>query len=163
MNMERMVRQYYQAVYSYCMTILLNREMAEDATQDVFIKIQDRYFTGLQVPDKKAWFLTVARNHCYDVLRHENRIQSDGEMDESIPSQQFSPEALVLRNEERDLVREGLSQLTIEDRELIVLRDFNGLSYREVAGQLGISAKTVKWKLFNARRRLACLIGEEHG
>ncbi len=160
--MEWLIRKFYSRVFSYCAAILMNRETAEDATHDVFIKIQDRMLKGDPVPDRLSWILTVARNRCYDILRKERHLDfSEVPLDE-LPGKNGTPETDLIGSEDMDLVQICLMELSLEERQLIVLRDLNGLSYSAVAEHLETEIKKVKWKLHKARKKLGKLITERY-
>jgi RNA polymerase sigma-70 factor (ECF subfamily) len=104
----------------------------------------------------------VARNRCYDILRKERHLNfSEAPVDE-LPGKTGTPETILMDNEALDLVQTCLLELSLEERQLIVLRDLNGLSYSAVAEHLDTDIKKVKWKLYKARKRLGKLIGERY-
>lgn len=160
--MDGLIRRFYNRVFSYCVAILMNRETAEDVTQDVFIKIQVRMLKGDPVPNRLSWILTVARNRCYDILRKERRLDFSETPVDELPTKTGTPETTLMGNEALDLVQACLLELSLEERQLIVLRDLNGLSYSAVAEHLETDIKRVKWKLFKARKQLRKLIGERY-
>ena len=130
-----------------------NHEEARDACQEAAVRAlaaKDRY-------DARRcfypWFYRILRNACFDWLRRRKKRARDGlEMD--IPDQRFRPDSLAGRDEVREAVWEGIGKLSERDREIIVLRHFQHLSYQEIAKALCIPQGTVMSRLFTARKRL---------
>ena len=157
--LEDIVHRHYRRVFAYCLAILMNRERAEDACHDVFLKVQKNIGTLDRSRDCTAWLLRVARNHCYDMLRKERRIRDCEHLTDLLRERSLGPEDRLITQERRSAVHRALSQLEPERREVLVLRDIEGLSYQAIASHLGIERKRVKWMLYKARQRLKGIMG----
>ena len=105
----------------------------------------------------RAWLLTIVRNSCSTWLEQNRRQEPTTAFDEEIHSAEEhsqSPEALVLESADARLVRDALEELPPEFREAIVLRELEGMSYKEIAGLCAIPVGTVVSRLARARQRL---------
>jgi RNA polymerase sigma-70 factor, ECF subfamily len=147
------VTLYMRRAYIGALAILGNREDAMDVSQEAFLKA----YRAIRRFDPERpfypWFYRILRNACFDwIRRRRKRPRSGLEMD--VPDNRFRPEVLAARDENREAVWAGLSRLGERDREILVLRHFQHLSYREIAEALDIPQGTVMSRLFAARSRL---------
>jgi RNA polymerase sigma factor (sigma-70 family) len=123
--------------------------------QDAYLRAI-RHFGGFKGDECKAWFLTIVRNLCYDSLRHKGRARTMP-FDEEFHNTQVAtsdPEAPLLQQERAGLLRQALEELPLEYREVLVLRELEELSYREIAHIAKIPVGTVMSRLSRARGRL---------
>ena len=111
-----------------------------------------------------VWLYRLTTNVCIDFLRGRAKRRTvslswedeDGEEGElEIPDERFSPEARLERTELRESVRRGLDSLSPEYREILLLREINGLSYDEISRALSLEEGTVKSRIFRARKKLS--------
>ena len=116
-----------------------------------------QFFGGFRGSDGRAWLLTVVRNTCYTWLER-NRPRTPAttfdEQKHTTADPAMSPPSLAERGEDRELLRQALERLPPEYREVIVLRELEGLSYKDIAGIAGIPLGTVMSRLARARERL---------
>jgi RNA polymerase sigma-70 factor (ECF subfamily) len=127
---------------------------AEDVVQEASLRAF-RYFPTFVGGDGRAWFLRIVRNACHD--RRQQRQRPTDPFDEEQHSSAQSPsdpEALLLQVHDATLVARALSSLPDHLHQLLVLRELEGLSYRELSGVLGIPIGTVMSRLSRARRAL---------
>ena len=151
---------YLDGLYTYAMTLCHSRCEAEDLVQETYVRAV-RAFSQLS-PDSnlKSWLYTILRNTWLNQLRHNQhgpRIVDLSDEEGSDPAAQTTgsdPYAAYLSQTECDEVRSAVDQLPCQYREVIVLREFEGLTYHEIAGVLGIPAGTVMSRLGRARDRL---------
>jgi RNA polymerase sigma-70 factor (ECF subfamily) len=157
--------RYVRRVFGLCRYMLESRENAEDATSEVFLKLQrsiESYDGSIPFP---RWLLRVAGNQCIDALRRRQRGRQviveveDGAAAVEAVSGEPSPLGAVLTTEERAQVRETIARLSLNYRLPLVLRYYGELSYDEIAQQLGLERNYVAALIFRAkqemRRRLA--------
>jgi len=158
-------RRYVPRVFGLCRYMLNSREGAEDATSEVFLKLQrslGRYDGSIPFP---RWLLRVAGNQCIDALRRRQRGQKvfveveDGAAVIDAASSEPSPLGAFLRSQERAQVRVAIERLAENYRVPLVLRYYGELSYDEIAQELGLERNNVAALIFRAkqelRRRLA--------
>lgn len=165
---EQIVLQTESAVYNLALSILKKREDAEDVTQEVYLRLW-RSAGELEIESSlKVYILRTARNLALDLIRKNSRREdantviqgSDGEFELDIEDTDASsrPDVAYLKRLDAEAVRESINELPPSAREIIILRDVEGLSYTEIAGMLGIAEGTLKSKLFRARERLRKII-----
>lgn len=155
------VYSFQDAVYNLCYRMLGERTEAEDATQEAFMRAYNnlhRYDTNRKF---KTWLLSIASNHCIDRLR-KRRLKYlsldeplPGNMQLALTSEQLSPEAQAVREEQSEYIQEMLEDLSPDDRAGIILKYWYDYSYAEIAEVLDTTESAIKSRLFRARRALA--------
>ena len=162
---EDIVRAHEKTVYHLALRQLGNREDAEDAAQEVFLKA----YTGLSSfrGDSKlsVWLYRITNNVCIDFLRRRRETVSlsqeneEGEpLELELPDERFDPAALTERKDLRERIGKALDALPPEAREILLLRELGGQSYDEIAATLGLDLGTVKSRIFRARKKLCALL-----
>lgn len=154
---EQEVLPHLDAAYSLARWLTRNEQDAQDVTQEAFLRAF-RFFDGYQGGSVRAWLLTIVRNTCYTWLRHNRPANAVEEFNEEIHSSEFSgavdPEYQLLARADRETLRHALEELPEVFREVIVLRELEGMSYKEIADVASISIGTVMSRLARARTRL---------
>ena len=160
---EKLVTEYEKAVYAIALRMTGNAEDAADMTQETFIKAYNSLQSFRGDSKFSVWLYRIASNVCLDFLRSRSRkptvslsVEDDeGEETElDIADESQSPELLLERGLTRDAVRRGLEALPPDYRQILLLREIQGLSYEEIADTLSIEVGTVKSRIFRARKRL---------
>ena len=164
---EHLVHAYEKTVYNLALRTLGNREDAEDVTQEAFLKAY-RSLDSYRGDSKfSVWLYRIVSNLCLDLLRSRQRkpVQSltveddDGEIGElEISDEHFSPEKLLDRKLTRESVQRGLSALPDDARQILLLRELQGMSYEEIGQALDLEPGTVKSRIFRARKRLCAFL-----
>jgi len=153
---EHALLPHLDAAHNLARWLTGNTEDARDVVQDACLRALT-FFDGFHGDDGRGWLLTIVRNTCYDFLR-KNRRQTetlgDAEEVESAPDRKPDPEALQLRHADQRLVSEGIERLPAEYREVLVLRELEEMSYKEIARVTGAPMGTVMSRLARARKRL---------
>jgi len=163
-EMERFsecVLPYLDAAYNLARYLLRDPHEAEDAVQESFLRAI-RHFDGFRGVDGRAWLLSIVRNMCFTQLRRRRPGGERVEFDEEIHSRQeedSGPEADLTSAIMAESVREGLNQLAVEYREVLVLRELEGLSYKEIAHVAGVPMGTVMSRLARGRKQLLLALG----
>lgn len=153
---EQLVLPHLHAAYNLARWLTRNDHDAEDVVQEACMRAL-RFFGGFHGGDARAWLLAIVRNACYDWLRRRRPADAAVAFDEDLHSaadRHDTPEDLLLERADRDRVREALEALPLPWREVLVLRELEGLSYREIADVTGIKMGTVMSRLARARARL---------
>ena len=165
---DALARRHRRAAYLLALQLLGNRDDAMDVTQDAML----RFFSTLKRFDAargvQPWLFAIVRNQVRDLWRRRQRRPADAAADSDalvgqLAAPQASPEADLHRRELKERVWRALAALPADKREIIVLRDFHDLSYRDIAQVLGIPIGTVMSRLHGARRRLRARLEEEGG
>ena len=164
---EHLVKEYEKNVYNLALRMVGNSEDAADMSQEAFIKAYNS-LTSFRGDSKfSVWLYRIVSNVCLDYLRSRGRRQTvslsaendDGEdVEIDIADETQSPERLLDKRLTRDAVRRGLAALPPEHRQILLLREIQGLSYDEIADALGIEAGTVKSRIFRARKKLCAFL-----
>ena len=152
------MRNYQDMVYSTAVRLIGNETQAEDIAQDVFIKAWEALPTWRPDAQFHTWVYRIASNAALDVLRRRKVVQFvplDDEYD--APTDQPGPEAQLQVRQGLRRLDAALARLPLEQREIVLLREVEGLSYDELATTLGIDEGTVKSRLSRARAALAAL------
>lgn len=163
---ELLFRTHRRGAFLLAFQILGNRQDALDATQDSFVRFLttlDRFRPGRPV---EPWLYTIVRNRCRDLLRRrqvrkwEPLEGDDHRWRPELVDPGADPRRDAMRGELRRRVWAGLARLSPDHREIVVLRDFQDLTYDEIARVLDIPQGTVMSRLHRARKRLASLLAE---
>ncbi len=165
---NQLVLLYQRMAYNVAYRILGDPDAASDATQDAFLKAFKamRRFRGGSF---KAWLLRIVTNACYDQLRRKQRrpasslddlpVEADHSYYMHDPAER--PDEFVERQELSDTIQAGISTLPVEQRAVLVLSDVQGLSYTEIAEEMGLSLGTVKSRLSRGRARVRDYLMEQ--
>src|SRR3954470_5492073 len=151
---RRLYEQYARQIYAYCLHQLGNREEAEDATQSTFLNAFRGLQRGIDPEFETAWLYKIAQNVCLTRQRSSSRrrrVESPGDLDamqDVIPAHQPDSDELIG-------LPEALHEMPEQQRRALLLREWQGLSYKEIAEELGLSQAAVETLLFRARRTLA--------
>jgi RNA polymerase sigma-70 factor, ECF subfamily len=151
---------HLDASYNLAKWLTQNEHDAEDVVQDAYVKAI-RHFGSFQGGEGKAWLLAIVRNLCYDSMRRKGVRERTASFDEELHnncSAAADPEASLLQKERAGLLRQALAELPVELREVLVLRELDDLSYREIASIAGVPLGTVMSRLSRARRRLQSVL-----
>jgi RNA polymerase sigma-70 factor (ECF subfamily) len=158
--------RYSSRIYNFAFRFLKNAEAAEDAVQEVFVKMirHANQFHG----DAKlsTWLYSITANWCRDYLRKaDNKVKETEEVLISLPAPlEYGPDRTLERRENELWVQRALKALTPEQREAILLSRYQGLSYAEIAQIVGCSEGAVKTRVFRAMETLKkALTGDTDG
>jgi RNA polymerase sigma-70 factor (ECF subfamily) len=148
------------AAYNLARWLTRNGADAEGLVQDAYLRAL-KGFEGFRGGDGRAWLLRIVRNTCYTWLQ-ENRVQELATaFDEEVYATEdvsTNPETLLLRSADKQFLKEALEKLPLEFREVIVLRELEGMSYKGIAELSSIPVGTVMSRLARARERLQQLL-----
>jgi RNA polymerase sigma factor (sigma-70 family) len=160
---QAMVLPHLNAAYRLACWLIRDEHVAQDLVQEAYLSAF-KAFTGFHGEDGRAWILTIVRNACYRWLRRNQRQPAVEEFDETrhspdeaaapAESAADNPESWLLREESQRQVRQALERLPPEFKEIIVLRELEGCSYREIAGIANVPLGTVMSRLARARKLL---------
>jgi RNA polymerase sigma-70 factor, ECF subfamily len=163
-DFEESVLPHMQAAFNLAYWIVRSREEAEDVVQDAFVRAF-RGFARFDGAAPKAWLLTIVRNVAYRTLQSRKRAGNvvlfsedlrnrESEDVREIPSQERSAETLLVAESERRQLLSALAELPANYREVIVLRELEGLSYGEIARAVDAPVGTVMSRLSRGRAEL---------
>lgn len=160
---ELLLREYEKNVYNLALRMVKNPDDAADMTQEAFIKAYNSLSSFRGDSKFSVWLYRIVSNVCLDYLRSVSRHPSvslsvendEGEETElDIPDESQSPEELLERKLTLESVRRGLDALPEDYRQILLLREIQGLSYDEISDILSLELGTVKSRIFRARKKL---------
>src|SRR2546427_1757200 len=154
-NFEQAVLPHLDAAYNLARWLTRNDQDAEDVVQEAYLRAL-RFFAGFRGGNARAWLMKIVRNTCYAWLHANRPLQDATEFDENLfspDSRAPNPEEVVLQNDSGTLVRKALEKLPPTFREVLILRELEGMSYREIAEITGMPAVTVMSSLSRSRGR----------
>lgn len=151
---EDVVLPHLDAAYNLARWLTRNDADAEDVVQEASLRAF-KFFGGYHGGDSRAWLLTIVRNTCYTWLGQNRAHELTIPFDEGLHGREESnPETRLIEGADRQMLKEALESLPVEFREVVILRELEGLSYKEIAGIADIPVGTVMSRLARARKRL---------
>jgi len=162
---EAIVLPHLNAAYNLARWLTRNDHDAEDLVQAAFMRAF-RFFDGFRGGDVRVWLLTIVRHTYYTNLRdsrheqgnvafdEEMHLDENGELDSSNGRAGDSPESILSRGDTRNAVNQALERLPYTYREIVVLKEMDDLSYKEIAEVAGIPIGTVMSRLSRGRKLL---------
>ena len=162
---SQLVSIYEDSVFNMAMYITKNREDALDVSQEVFLKLWRTLESFRGECSIKSYLMKLTKNAALDLKRRnsyrqtvsltmENDEGESSQLDIADTSEDANPQEAYLRRERIERVRRAISELDEEHRQVIVMREINGMSYREISDALGINEGTVKSRINRARSAL---------
>ncbi len=164
---EPLVTENQTRAFHLACRLLGNEADAADAVQDAFLKAYTALGDFRGDSRFSVWLYRLVNNVCIDMLRRRKRQETvplqteDGDGEETelpLPDDRWDPAILAERASDREAVRAALAALPADCREILTLREIGGLSYEELAIQLGLEAGTVKSRLNRARKKMCALL-----
>jgi RNA polymerase sigma-70 factor (ECF subfamily) len=145
--------RYKHRVYAYCYRLLRHPQNAEDAAQETFVKIHRSLDQLENAASLQAWVFSIARNEAFTILR---RLRPTEELEEETEDawDEENPLEKVVQKERAGIVQHCLGLLKPTYRELLILKEYEQLSYAEISQVTGASESAVKSGLFKARRAM---------
>ncbi len=154
---------HLDAAYNLASWLVGGEHDAQDIVQEACLKAM-RSAGAFRGGDLRSWVLTIVRNACFDWLRRQ-KIAREDELDEEMPvtavGAESDPARILQRKEDVQRMRGAIEQLPAMIREVVVLREMEGLSYKEIAAVSGVLIGTVMSRLARARSRLAQILSDD--
>jgi RNA polymerase sigma-70 factor (ECF subfamily) len=154
MRFETLVLPHLDAAFNLARWLLRSGTDAEDAAQEAMLRAY-RFFHGFRGGDVRAWLLQIVRNTCFTWMEKNRHGKDTSEFDEALHGPVGpTPESLAIAADNRGRLTQALESLPSRFREVIVLRELEGCSYKEIATITSIPIGTVMSTLSRARRQL---------
>ena len=143
--------RHKSAIFRYCLRMLSDSDAAEDATQETFVKMYDSIRNLQSVDSFLPWLFRIARN---EVLMYMRRNKRNGTHSDETVWDETTPHEIIVSAETTELVQRTIQNLKSEYREVLVLREYEQLSYQQIAEITGDTESSVKSRLFKARKAM---------
>jgi RNA polymerase sigma factor (sigma-70 family) len=153
---EQVVLPHLDAAYNLARWLVRNTQDAEDMVQEAYLRAF-KFFGGYQGGDSRAWVLKIVRNTCYSFFEKNRPAELAEEFDETVhtaATEALGAEAALLQSVDSQLLRAALDELPVSFREVLVLRELEGMSYKEIAEVTGMPIGTVMSGLARGRAQL---------
>ena len=162
---EEIALPHLGAAYNLARWLIHNDTDAQDIVQEAYLRAF-KFFTGYHGGDSRSWLLTIVRNTCYTWLQQNRVLRSADPIEDKLDElgmDHSDPEVLLLQSLDSQIVREALQELPVEFREVVVLREMEGFSYKEIANVIDIPIGTVMSRLKRGRNKLHALLVSRMG
>jgi RNA polymerase sigma-70 factor (ECF subfamily) len=156
----KLVQLWYKRIYNFGYKFFMDHDLAMEVSQRTFISMC-KNLSGLQDNARfKSWLYKIAVNYCREEVRKKkgdrslsfdvvwNRDAEDSPKWESTAQRHDNPESQLQRLELADILQQALSELNVEQREVVIMKEYEGLKFREIAEVLNISENTVKSRMY---------------
>ena len=153
---EQAVLPHLNAAYNLARWLTRNEHDAEDVVQEAYLRAW-KFFGSFHGGESRSWLLTIVRHTCYTWLQHNRAHELTTVFDEArhgVEDAAANPETLLLQRGHQQTLQQALEALPVEFREVVVLRELEGLSYKEIAAITEVPLGTVMSRLARARKRL---------
>ena len=156
---EKLFNPHLGAAYNLARWLTRNNEDAEDVVQEAFLRAF-KYFETYRGENARAWLLTIVRNTSYTWMR-QNRVEATNARLEDVPEpadESLIVEERCFQNLAKETLQKALEGMPLEFREILILRELEGLSYKDICETTGLAMGTVMSRLSRARQRLQGLL-----
>jgi RNA polymerase sigma-70 factor, ECF subfamily len=161
-GIAELLLSHLDSAYNLARWLVRNSADAEDVVQEAYLRAF-KYSGGFRGGDARAWLLTIVRNTSYRWLRKARSYEPVTQFDENehtCGSETSNPEVLLLQKADKQLLEKALNELPVRFREILVLRELEGLAYKEIAEVMGMPMGTVMSTLSRARHEFSRAAGE---
>ncbi|WP_338752750.1 sigma-70 family RNA polymerase sigma factor [Bacillus sp. FJAT-52991] len=160
---DQIMKEYGQDVLELVYSYVKNKSVAEDLTQEIFVKCYRSLNSFDRRSKMKTWLWRIAINHCKDYLKswHVRKVQTVHTNDLSHASTKDDVEREVIQKDERQMIMEATLKLPIQYRELIYLYYYEELTIKEMSEVTNVKQNTIKTRLRRAKELLKDALGEE--
>lgn len=159
---SQIVKKYQNMVFKYVYYQFNNYDEALDITQDIFITVMEALQTFRQESKFSTWLYSIMVNHCKNYRKKSNRystvslkvMKGEDEIDLQLQDLRENPEDRIVNEDSLRIIKEEIEKLPDDFREILTLRDIDGLSYNEISDILGINLSNVKVRIHRGREYL---------
>ena len=162
---EEIALPHLAAAYNLARWLVHNEHDAEDVVQEAYLRAF-KSFGGYYGGNSRSRLLTIVRNTCYTWLQKNRALRVAESIDDNVNELGLDfadPEVLLLQSVDAQIVRQALTELPVEFREVMVLREMEGFAYKEIADVVDLPLGTVMSRLARGRKRLHALLAQRMG
>ena len=170
---ETLINQYRQRLYSYLCKMVNDSEAAKDLFQDVIVNVLKALPKYREQRKFSNWLFSIAHNLAMNYISKQQRksaimmentfSDTDTELLDAWADDSFSPEEILKKNELQDILKSSIEKLPIEQKQILLLREYSGLPFKEIAQMLGCPLNTVLGRMRYALLNLRKIIHQEIG
>ena len=164
-SFNKLVSLWYKRIYNYCLKYAGSHDLAMDITQNTFIAVHQKLKQLRKVSSFRPWLYRIAINCSHEELRKQRKMAgfslsgSNSSEDDDIHLQikddiRYQPDSRIQRQEVADLILDALQKLAEEQRMVVIMKEYEGLKFREIAEVLDISENTAKSRLYYGLKHL---------
>ncbi len=157
---EQSIMPHMDAAYNLARWLTSNDPDAQDLVQEAYLRAF-KFFGGFRGGNSRAWLLRIVRNAFYDWLKQNRREETMTPFDEELhdtAEEKGAPDTLLLEKADHELLHKAIAELPAGFREILILRELEGFSYKEIADVADIPLGTVMSRLARAREHLRVLL-----
>ena len=157
---EQSIMPHMDAAYNVARWLSSNDSDAKDIVQEAYLRAF-KFFSGFRGENSRAWLLRIVRNAFYDWLKQNRGDETNEPFDEELHDtvdERRGPDALLLEKADHELLHKAIGTLPVEFREILVLRELEGFSYKEISEVASIPLGTVMSRLARGREQLRSLL-----
>ena len=158
---EKLLKRHRSGVFTFCLKMLGEKSAAEDALQEIFLRVVKAAPKWKRQAKVRTWIYTIARNHCIDALRKArhrktasldqplSKEEADGASlgEQTADDKAMAPDRGAAQTRIREALVSALASLSEEQREVFVMREYAGMPFKEIASVVGVSENTVKSRM----------------
>jgi len=156
------IEKYQNMVFRYTYSKCNNQDEALDITQDIFIMVMEALHSFRRESKFSTWLYSIMVNYCKNYRKKQNRVslvsinvtRGEDEYDLQLPDERQNPEEHIIMEDSLDIVQEEIGNLPDDYRDILILRDIEGLSYNEISEILKIKLSNVKVRIHRGRELL---------
>jgi RNA polymerase sigma-70 factor (ECF subfamily) len=156
--MRALFARHHVRVFRFVARLVRDHQLAEDVVSEVFLEVWRHAAAFESRSAASTWLLSIARFKALSSLRRRGDAQLDEVTAAAIPDSADDPEVTVRKKERGEILRDCLTRLSPDHREIVDLVYYQGMAIREVAAIVGIPESTVKTRMFHARKQLSVLL-----
>ncbi len=170
---REIIQTYKRVVYNHSYTYLRNQQDAEDATQEIFLNVYNNIKSFRGESKISTWIYRITVNVCKNKIKQLQRQRApimddiypgDEEINKQLEikdKEEKKPDSILITNEKRKMIYKRISELTSEQKNILIMRDINALSYEDISKIMKLSVSAVKSKLFRARDNLRDMLKKD--
>lgn len=154
--LNQLFSDWYCRVYNIAYKYFSDAQLAKEMCQQTFVVVQEKLIQLKEPATFKVWLYRITTNQCHEYLRKQ-KTRTNYEEKYGLSTMEISPKSpdtLYENNERAQLVMQALQQLPVEQRTVLILKEYEGLKFREIADTLGISENTAKSRLYYGLKAL---------
>ena len=151
---DRLINLWYKRIYNFAFKYFSDHDEAMEVAQKTFITFHEKIWQLENIEGFKAWLYRIASNHCHELTRQQDRSnrhfsdQRSEDVNSVATAVFFNPDRQYQRFELNKILQEALNNLTDEQREVVIMKEYEGLKFKEIAEVLDLGENTVKSRLY---------------